>query len=609
MSRLSLVYLTSLLLITAADSSAQSRRPPFKFELTALDANSHRPRSTFALGERVVIRISLTNRGRAGRTIVQLPDHMLQLKLHSNIAFENPRVEESYIGGTGWARTSGNMTLWGDRPPRMMTLKPGQTVSETFELGDHFFWRKPAEEGTYTLTAQYSPTLSASVAVRVVFDTAKTMPLLERLAALPVTNEDDSLQRWAKASLELRRAPSISGYVRDSNGRPMHEARIYITGKKESNTETRTNGAYIVEMLEKNGTYTITPSIPYYQSPGEIEYTIVPASRTISMMGGNVTEVNFTATSTRASKNVALEDEGAKATASSIKDHDFETENVINGFRYTDGWETGSAGWNDGTPNVFPDWLEVNFGRVHRINWVNVFTVADDFQTPRDPELKDTFSHYGITDFDVQYWTGRKWRTVPNGAIRNNRNVWRTISFPAVATNKIRVLVLNAVDGESRIAEVEAFHFNDLPQAKIVSQTKAETNSPVHFRTEFSDRDGTIQHYELDFGDDSNAYEWHFDPGKPADKPRLTHGHIFKEPGAYNVRLRVVDDSNEATEATLVVTITDRSASKVQTRHPRALPEKSLAPASAPDVRRGSALPYGSGGGASPHIGRRSRSK
>lgn len=563
MKRLSLVFLTSLLLFTA-NASAQSRRPAFKFELAAVDAKTHRPRSTFALGEPVVIRISLTNVGRVARTIAQLPDTTLQLKLHSMIAFENPKVEESYIGGTGWARAYDNMTVWGDRPPRMMTLKPGQTVSETLELGDHFFWRKPPEEGAYTLTAQYRRELSASVTVRVVFDEAKTIPLLERLAALPVKNEDDSLQRWAKSSLELLRAPSISGYVRDSNGRPMHEARIYVTGTKESNTETRTNGAYIVEMLDKNGTYTITPSIPYYQSPGEIEYTIVPASRTISIMAGKVTEVNFTATSTRASKNVALEDEGAKATASSIKDHDFETENVINGFRYTDGWETGSAGWNDGTPNVFPDWLEVDFGRVHRINWINLFTVSDDFKTPREPELTDTFLHYGITDFDVQYWTGRTWRTVPNGAIRGNRNVWRMISFPAVATNKIRVLVLNAVDGESRIAEVEAFHVNDLPQAKIVSQTKAETNSAVHFRTEFSDRDGVIQHYELDFGDDT--YEWHFDPRKPGDKPRLTHSHVFKEQGTYNVRLRVVDDSNEAAETTIIVTITDRFASKVRTR-------------------------------------------
>ena len=415
----------------------------------------------------------------------------------------------------------------------------------------------PPDEGAYALTVQYNSKLSASVSVRVVVDEAKTIPLLERLAAAPVQKGDDSVQRWARITLDLVRAPSISGFVRDSNGRPMHEARIYITGTMEGNTETRTDGAYIVELLKKHGTYTITPDIPYYQSPGELEYKIVPASRTISIMGGKVTGVNFTATSTRATKNVASEEEGAKATASSIKDQDFETENVIDGFRYADGWETGSAGWNDATPNVFPDWLEVDFPHVQRINWINVFTVPDDFQHPHEPEPAHTFSHYGITDFDVQYWTGRTWRTVPNGAIRGNRNIWRKISFPPVSTNKIRVLVRNSADGESRIAEVEAFHVNDLPQAKLLSKINARTNSPQDFRIEAFDRDGTIQHYELDFGDDSNTYEWHFDPTKPGQKPLLTHSHVYKEEGTYKVKLRVVDDSNEATETALVVTITN----------------------------------------------------
>ena len=141
MNRAAFAFLGCLLLLTAITASAQSRRQPFKFELTSMDAKTHRPRSTFALGEPILIRISLTNQSRVQHTIVQLPDNTLQLKLHAHKAFENPEVKESYIGGTGWARAYGDMTIWGDRPPRMMTLKPGQTVSETFELGNHFFWR------------------------------------------------------------------------------------------------------------------------------------------------------------------------------------------------------------------------------------------------------------------------------------------------------------------------------------------------------------------------------------------------------------------------------------------------------------------------------------
>lgn len=317
-----------------------------------------------------------------------------------------------------------------------------------------------------------------------------------------------------------------------------------------------------MEFLNEDGTYTVTPEIPHYHRFKQEPYTIEPASRTISFLNGKATGVNFTATRIRVSTNVALEDEGAKATASSILDHDFETENVIDGFPAADGWHTGSSGWNDGTPNVFPDWIEVNFGRLRTINWINVFTLPDDYKDRSDPDPKQTFTQYGITDFDVQYWTGRAWRNVPNGAIRGNRNVVRKISFPVLATNKIRVVVLNALGGESRITEIEAWHLNDLPQAKITVEGNRNakniaTKSAVNFLTEAFDIDGSIRSYELDFGDDESEYEWEYDHKKPADNPKLTHSHVYEKEGTYTVRLRLVDDNNEANETTMVVTVID----------------------------------------------------
>ncbi|HEY0726460.1 MAG TPA: PKD domain-containing protein, partial [Pyrinomonadaceae bacterium] len=156
--------------------------------------------------------------------------------------------------------------------------------------------------------------------------------------------------------------------------------------------------------------------------------------------------------------------------------------------------------------------------------------------------------------------TGRAWRTVPNGAIRGNRNVVRKISFPAIETNKIRVVVLNALGGESRITEIEAWHVNDLPQAKIAIAGKRNTknitkDSAVNFVTEVFDLDGKIHEYELDFGDNSNTYEWEFDHQKPGNKPKLTHRHVYEKEGTYAVKLRLVDDSNEANETTMVVNV------------------------------------------------------
>ena len=56
-----------------------------------------------------------------------------------------------------------------------------------------------------------------------------------------------------------------------------------------------------------------------------------------------------------------------------------------------------------------------------------------------------------------KYWTGSAWEPVPNGIVRNNDLVWRTVTFPALTTNRIRVLVEWGNDGWGRLTEVEAY--------------------------------------------------------------------------------------------------------------------------------------------------------
>src|SRR6266851_7129932 len=115
------------------------------------------------------------------------------------------------------------------------------------------------------------------------------------------------------------------------------------------------------------------------------------------------------------------------------------------------------GGWNDGTPGAFPDWLEVDFSGTKTINEVDVFSVQDNYQAPSDPTPTMTFSLYGLTDFQVQYWTGTEWLTVPGGAVSGNNLVWRQVTFGALTTSSIRVLVTGALNTWSRIAEVEAY--------------------------------------------------------------------------------------------------------------------------------------------------------
>ncbi|HKB64826.1 MAG TPA: glycoside hydrolase domain-containing protein, partial [Pyrinomonadaceae bacterium] len=113
--------------------------------------------------------------------------------------------------------------------------------------------------------------------------------------------------------------------------------------------------------------------------------------------------------------------------------------------------------WRDDTASVYPDWLQVDFNGSKSITEVDVFTVQDNDQNTMEPTQAMTFSLNGITAFDVQYWTGSAWITVPNGSVTGNNKVWRQFTFSPIATSKIRVLVNNALNTRSRIVELEAW--------------------------------------------------------------------------------------------------------------------------------------------------------
>ncbi|MDX1376801.1 MAG: hypothetical protein R3357_14645, partial [Burkholderiales bacterium] len=66
---------------------------------------------------------------------------------------------------------------------------------------------------------------------------------------------------------------------------------------------------------------------------------------------------------------------------------------------------------------------------------------------------------------EVQYWDGAAWVTVPGGSVSGNNKVWRRFSFPAVSTDRIRVLISAALDrpGYSRVVELEAWGSGGAP--------------------------------------------------------------------------------------------------------------------------------------------------
>jgi RHS repeat-associated protein len=156
---------------------------------------------------------------------------------------------------------------------------------------------------------------------------------------------------------------------------------------------------------------------------------------------------------TAANGNVALASSGATVTASSTLSP-YVAANVIDGSRRA----VNGTGWLDNTFNSFPDWIEISFNGSKTISEIDVITQQDDPQNPVEPTLSQTFNLYGITSFDVQYWNGSTWTTVPGGSVTGNNKVWRQFSFAPITTSKIRVVVSAGADNAfSRVVEVEAW--------------------------------------------------------------------------------------------------------------------------------------------------------
>jgi hypothetical protein len=81
--------------------------------------------------------------------------------------------------------------------------------------------------------------------------------------------------------------------------------------------------------------------------------------------------------------------------------------------------------------------------------------VQDNYPAPLEPTDTMTFTKYGITAFEVQAWVNGAWTTV--ATVTGNNLVKRSVTFPTVTTDRIRINVTATADNRwSRIVEVEA---------------------------------------------------------------------------------------------------------------------------------------------------------
>ncbi len=165
--------------------------------------------------------------------------------------------------------------------------------------------------------------------------------------------------------------------------------------------------------------------------------------------------------------NVASAAAGAKASGSTEYRPRLPASAAIDGERTGKNWATGGttgAGWADSTEWEFPDWLQVEFTGPKTLGRIEVYTLHPGWEgrpgvsVPKLMGISErSETTLGITDFEVQYWTGTEWKAIPGGTVKGNTNVKRVFKFPSLTTTKIRVYITGAMDGYSRVTEFEAW--------------------------------------------------------------------------------------------------------------------------------------------------------
>ena len=207
-------------------------------------------------------------------------------------------------------------------------------------------------------------------------------------------------------------------------------------------------------------------------------YTV---SLTVSGPGGSNTQTRsnyITVVNAAGGTNVALASTGALASASSTYSSTLPVAAINNNERAGTNWGNG-GGWADATPNVYPDWVQINFNGNKTIDRVVVYTVQDNYSSPVEPTDTQTFSLYGVTDFSVQAWNGSAWVTL--GTVNGNNLVKRTVSFGPYTTDRIRINITGALASSSRITEVEAWGVSAGPSNVALGATGAVASASSTF--------------------------------------------------------------------------------------------------------------------------------
>lgn len=195
-------------------------------------------------------------------------------------------------------------------------------------------------------------------------------------------------------------------------------------------------------------------------------YTAVLAEPSITVPGGGDREIALTvtraaATSAAGTLTFALDGDShavplrpddnwiqiADLTASSTHSPSAVT-NLQDGNTDSSVWGGGGlGGWNDDTPNEWPDTVTATWPHPVRLGRVRLYTL----NSPSFPASK-----WGVRDVDVQISTSTSWVTVAQ--VRGNTAGVIDLSFTPADTDRLRIAVLDSNDHTySRLIEIAAY--------------------------------------------------------------------------------------------------------------------------------------------------------
>ena len=314
--------------------------------------------------------------------------------------------------------------------------------------------------GTHSITAAYGGnagnSASTSTALSQVVNKATSVTTLGSSANPAMVGASVTLTATVTGS-----APTGSVNFKDGASSITGCSAVALTGSGNSRTAACTTSSLAV------GTHSITAA--YAGDANNTATTSSALSQVVTSGGGG-------------SINVALAANGGVASASSSLGAGYPASAVNNGERAGLNWGAG-GGWNDSTPGVFPDWVQINFSGAKTLDHVVVYSVQDNWQNPIDPPATLTFSLYGVTDFQVQGWNGSAWVTL--GTVTGNNLVKRTVTFAPTTTDRIRINITNALYQYSRVVEVEAWTVSGGGTASATtlasSLNPANVGAPVTF--------------------------------------------------------------------------------------------------------------------------------